>query len=246
MVQQLLSLFPADQLGTIVTSIVLTGAVIGAATLLLGGLRSRFSITLLLLVVGAVVGRCIPAWLSLAIEPNATAMVGAMVLGILGFVFHRFWVAVWLGVVAASLAAAILWFRLGADRTFDAPSLEAGMTVSGYLGLCWHQMPHLFKADLPFVCIPLFLAGLVVGLLLEQVAVALLYALIGTSLLFSSLMFGEASEQMPSASYLLPRLGEMRIVLFAGFVLLGTLVQLVMMRKHQASTQSSEKPEDDS
>lgn len=247
MVQQLLSLVPPEQVRTVLLAIVLTGTIIGAATLLLGGMRSRFMISLLLLVVGVTIGHSAPAWFGLKIEPNAAAILGAIVMGILGFAFYRIWVAICLGLIVAGLAAVILWFNLGAGRSFHAPTAEHGMTLLAYLRLCWQHVPELYKASAPVVCIPVCLAGITVGLLLNRFGTALLYSLLGTSIMFLCLLFGEASGQMPSASYLLPDLTELRVLLFAAFVLLGILVHMATMpRPRPAAGKPQPKPEDDS
>ncbi len=247
MVQQLLSLVPAEQVRTLLLAIVLTGTIIGAATLLLGGLRSRFMICLLMLVVGTLIGHSAPQWFGLRVEPNATAILGAIVMGILGFAFHRVWVAICLGLVVAGLAAVILWFNLDAGRSFQAPAAEHGMSVSAYLRLCWEHFPAAYRASVPVVCVPVCVAGFAVGLLLNRLGTALLYSILGTSIMFLCLLFGEASEQMPATSYLLPGLTELRVVLFAGFVILGTLVHLATMpRPRNAASRPEPKPEDDS
>ena len=247
MVEQLLSLVPAEQVRTVLLAVVLTGSMLGAATLLLGGLRSRFMMCLLLLVAGTIAGHSVPQWFGLRIEPNATAILGAIVMGILGFAFHRLWVALGLGLMVAGLAGVMLWFNLDAGRLFHAPAAEQGMTVASYMQLCWEQAPPVFKAKTPLVCAAAGLAGLVVGLLLTRLGTALFYSIMGTSILFLSLLFGEASGQMPTASYLLPEVSEMRVVLFAGFVLLGTLVHLATMpRPLSAAGRPQPKPEDDS
>ena len=247
MVQELLSLVPADQVRTTLLAVVLTGSMLGAATLLLGGLRSRFMMCLLLLVGGTLAGHSVPEWFGLRIEPNATAILGAIVMGILGFAFHRVWVAIGLGMMLGGLAGVILWFKLDAGRLFHAPAAEQGMTVASYVLLCWDQAPPIFKAKLPVVGAAAGLAGLVVGMLLNRVGTAFFYSILGTSILFLSLLFGEASGQMPTASYLLPEVSEMRVVLFAGFVLLGTMVHLATMpRPLPAGGRAEPKPEDDS
>ena len=247
MVQQLLNLVPAEQVRSLLLAVVLTGSIIGAATLLLGGLRSRFMMCLLLLVAGTIAGHSVPGWFSLRIEPNATAILGAIVMGILGFAFHRVWVAVGLGLMVAGLAAVILWFNLDAGRSFQSPAATQGMTVASYMRLCWDQAPAVFKAKAPMVCALAGLAGLAVGMLLNRFGTALFYSILGTSILFLSLLFGEASGQMPTASYLLPEVAEMRVVLFAGFVLLGTMVHLATMpRSRKAAGRPQPKPEDDS
>lgn len=228
-------------------AVVLTGTIIGVATLLLGGMRSRFMMSLLLLVVGVTLGHSAPEWFGLKIEPNASAILGAIVLGILGFAFYRIWVAICLGLIVAGLAAVILWFNLGIPRSFQAPAAEHGMSVLGYLRACWEHVPAIYTTSVPPVCAPVFLAGVVVGLLLNRFGTALFYSLLGASIMFLCLLFGEASGQMPAATYLLPELAELRVVLFAAFVLLGILVHMATMpRPRGAAARPQPKPEDDS
>jgi len=230
-----------------VFGLVLLGAVMGAATLLLGGLRSRAAITLLVMCAGIAIGRAMPWWFGWSTEPNATAILGAIVGAALGFLLHRFWIAVGVGYCAAILAAVVVWYQADGPHTFALPPLEAGQTAQEYAHLAWEHTPRMFRDNLVVTCAPIFLVFAVLAFIFHRVAVALFYSLWGAMLLSASLLLGEVSGRMPQIKNLLPALIELRVLLFAGMVLLGTLVQLSLIRpKRPAQPAAPALPEDDS
>jgi hypothetical protein len=246
MVQQLLSLLPQDQVAAIVFSLVVFGVVMGASTLLLGGLRARGSMTILLMCVGIAVGRALPGWLGWTTEPNATAILGALIGAVLGFVLHRLWTALGLGLLAAVLAAVVLWFQVDGPRQFSPPEMPPESGAMLYLKRVWVSLPAEFHNNLLLVMAPIHIVTAVTGFIFSRIGAALFYALGGAIILAVALLFGEASGHMPGIQALLPALIEIRVLLFAAIVLLGTLVQLAMMEKHHRPKKPRPLPEDDS
>src|SRR5258705_4914270 len=103
MIQQFLALLPR-QINSLALAIAIAGAVLGGL-LWLGG--SRFSRTLMTLIsvsTGGLVGLQLPRWFGWGLEGWATAVLGALVLGISGYVLHKLWVGLGLGLVLAMWA----------------------------------------------------------------------------------------------------------------------------------------------
>jgi hypothetical protein len=246
MVQQLLNLLPQDRVAEFVFSFVVFGAVMGLATLFLGSLRRRAAATLMLMCLGILMGRGLHAWYGWGGEPNATAILGAVVGGVLGFLLHRLWIAIGLGVVAALLAACVLWFQLEAARQVEAPRLEAGMGLLDHLSLCWSRVPEDFQSVLPLVTAPAFLIFAVFGFVFVRLGSAMFFATAGAMVLAASLLLGETSGHMPQIGSMLPQLIELRVLLFAAVVLLGTLVQWLLVKPDKARKKPAAAPEDDS
>src|SRR5215218_2320257 len=104
MIQQLLSLLPRE-INSIALMIAVAGAFLGGV-LWLGG--SRFSRTLMTLIsvsAGALIGLQVPKWFTPGLEGWATAVLGALILGISGYALHKVWVGLGLGFVLAIWAA---------------------------------------------------------------------------------------------------------------------------------------------
>lgn len=245
MIEQLLRLLPPERVEGVVFACVLLGAVVGTATLLLGGLRSRAAMTLIMMCLGLAFGRALPGWRGWSTEPNATAMLGAVLGAVLGFILHRLWIALGIGCLAAIVAAVVVWFQAEGPRYFEAPPMEQGVTVWAYGHTLWQQAPQAFRDNLLLACAPVVGVFALLGFIFRRVGIALFYALAGSMLLAVSLLIGEASGRMPGLKNLLPKLIELRVLLFAAVVLLGTLVQLSLIRTAGRATPSP-LPADDS
>src|SRR4051812_2956990 len=88
MMQQLLSLLPGE-IHSIAMMIAVAGAVLGGILWLGGSRFSRTLMTLISVFVGALVGLQVPHWFPLGLEGWATAVLGALVLGISGYSMHK-------------------------------------------------------------------------------------------------------------------------------------------------------------
>src|SRR5687768_9084266 len=85
------------------------GATLGAGLWLLGARYSRAMIALLAVAIGGLLGVTLPRWYGLTISTQATAVGGAVVLGLSGWLLHRVWVGLGLGLVFAAWAALGTW-----------------------------------------------------------------------------------------------------------------------------------------
>jgi hypothetical protein len=182
MIQQLLSLLP-QQINSLALAIAIAGAVLGGI-LWLGG--SRFSRTLMTLIsvsTGGLIGLEMPRWFSLGVEGWATAVLGALVLGISGYVLHKLWVGLGLGLVLA-VWAAIGTFMVCADaKGFAWPVSAEGASVPSHLLDLWNALTPDARRLLPFACCAGLLIGICATMLWPRFGVVLLYSTAGISLL---------------------------------------------------------------
>jgi hypothetical protein len=182
MVQQLLPLLPKE-LGQVALVAALTGTVIGAVLWLLGARFSRPLITLLAVGIGAVVGRQLPAWMNWNVNSMAASVGGAVVLGMSGYILHRVWVGLGLGLLLALWAAAATWvFAGGAGTPFAWPVIDATTTWPSLGQSMWDQLPDQVRKLLPYACGGATVSGFLLSLIWPKFGTVMLYSALGTSL----------------------------------------------------------------
>src|SRR5436190_19875812 len=103
MLQELLPLMPS-QAGPAALTVAIIGMIAGAVLWLAGSRFSRSLITLSAVSLGAALGTHLPRWAGWSLDGMAPGIVGAIVLGVSAFLFHRFWVGIGLGLVLACWA----------------------------------------------------------------------------------------------------------------------------------------------
>src|SRR5687768_5279625 len=104
MLQQLLALMPKEA-GTFGLVVTVAGTLAGLVLWLVGARFSRPLITLCTVALGGAVGMMLPRWCGWTVNGMGTAVGGAIVLGVSGYVMHRFWVGIGLGLVMCCWAA---------------------------------------------------------------------------------------------------------------------------------------------
>src|SRR5258706_13703111 len=124
--------------GWMVAAISIVGVLSGLVLWLIGARFSRGIVTLIAVSVGALVGLRMPAWFAVPLGAWATAVGGALLLGITGYALHRMWVgggaalflALWAGILGLNIYC---WRRVG---TF--PDLGAGIGTEEYSTQVWN------------------------------------------------------------------------------------------------------------
>src|SRR5215210_483453 len=181
MVQQLLPLLPKE-IGQAALVAALIGTAMGALLWLLGARFSRPLITLLAVSIGAVVGRALPGWMNWNVNTMAASVGGAVALGMSGFVMHRVWVGLGLGLLLACWAAIGVWLFAAAGAELAWPAVDATTTLQSFgQGVC-QNLPDKVRMLLPYACGGAMISGFLSSLLWPRVAVVSLYSALGTSL----------------------------------------------------------------
>jgi hypothetical protein len=182
MIQQFLALLPR-QINSLALAIAIAGAVLGGL-LWLGG--SRFSRTLMTLIsvsTGGLVGLQLPRWFGWGLEGWATAVLGALVLGISGYVLHKLWVGLGLGLVLAVWAAMGTLLVCADPKGFVWPVGVQGSTLQSHWVDLWNSLTPEARKLLPFACCAGLLSGICATLLWPRLGIVLLYSTAGISLL---------------------------------------------------------------
>src|SRR5205814_3324474 len=137
MIQKLLPLLP-QQLSSLTLIIAIAGAALGGI-LWLGG--SRFSRTLMTLTsvsTGALIGLQFPKWFAIGLEGWATGILGALILGISGYLLHKFWVGMGLGLVLAVWAAMATFVFCADPKGWTWPISPAGASLHRQIIDLWN------------------------------------------------------------------------------------------------------------
>lgn len=199
------------------------GVVIGSLLWLVGSRFSRPLVALVCIGAGVLVGLRLPGWAGLAVPTWGSAAAVAIVLGIVGYVFHRLWVGAGLGVLAALWACyAVIVAYPG--QAISIPVEAAPMGLMAYLtevgrGIC----PELHRT-LPLAAGIATVGGLVVAALLPRPAMYLFYSLLGVTLLS---VLGPTAMQLlrPQMLTVLPTRAVAQSALILGMVIFGAIVQ---------------------
>ena len=182
MIQRLLVLLP-QQISSLSLMIAIAGAALGAI-LWLGG--SRFSRTLMTLIsvsTGGLIGLQFPKWFSIGLEGWATAVLGALILGISGYLLHKLWVGMGLGAVLAFWAALGTFVVCADPKGWNWPASPAGATVHRQLVDVWNSLTPEARKLLPFSACAALLSGICASMLWPRVGSVLLYSAAGVSLM---------------------------------------------------------------
>lgn len=182
MLQELLTILPREP-GTLALAIALIGTAIGAALCAAGARFSRPLITLITVLLGATLGMSLPRWMDLSISGAGPAVGGAIVLGLTGWVLHRFWIGVGLGLVLSSWTTLIVWVCWRNGQTLHWPAVNAGTTLPMFLMDLWHALPRDVARLLPAVTITAMVSGVAASILWDRPIVVLMWSAVGATML---------------------------------------------------------------
>ena len=210
--------------GWLVAAMSIGGALSGLIMLLVGARFSRGIITLIAVSIGALVGLRMPHWFSVPLGAWATAVGGALLLGITGYALHKMWVGAGLAVLLALWAGILVWNIYCSGRVGTFPERLAGMGIDEYWSQVWNSLPRDFRRITPFLCGMAVVFGLTVSIFWSRAAAVMLYSVLGVSLLMIMGMMGIAVSR-PSLLGILPSQTGSQIATFGGMVLFGTIVQ---------------------
>src|SRR3954465_5593682 len=87
----------------------LIGLALGTLLWVVGVKFSRPLITLLTVLLGAAIGLKLPKWFNWNVSGAGPAVGSAVVLGLTGFILHRMWVGISLGLVLGLWATLAIW-----------------------------------------------------------------------------------------------------------------------------------------
>jgi hypothetical protein len=223
MVQILLPMLPKE-VGALGLIVAVAGTLAGVLLWLVGARFSRPLITLCTVFIGAAAGMMLPRWFEWSVTGMGPAVAGAIGLGISGYVFHRFWVGMGLGLVLTCWVALGTWTLLNNGHQWAWPEATEETTVGTYLTATWESVPKDVSHAMPFTCATAMLSGLVAGMLWPRVGLVMLYSLAGVSLLVG---MGVAAIEngRPQWISIIPAEMSSQLCLLVALVTFGATVQ---------------------
>jgi hypothetical protein len=182
MLQELLPLVPPDA-GKIGIGVGMGAAIIGLLLWIAGARFSRQMLTLLLVSVGAYLGKKLPEWYSINFSPAAFAVGAAIACGVAGYAMHRFWVGLSLGLTATFWSALSIWMLRRGETAWSWPSLSADMTVADFCTALWASLPEAVRLMLPYAAGASMVSGVVFALIKPRLATVMNWSTMGTTLM---------------------------------------------------------------
>jgi hypothetical protein len=210
--------------GWLVAAMSIVGVLSGLVLWLVGARFSRGIVTLIAVSIGALVGLRMPAWFAVPLGAWATAVGGALLLGITGYALHRMWVGAGLAFLLALWAGILVWNIYCSGRVGTFPDRVAGMGIDEYWTQVWNCLPRDFRRIGPFLCGLAVIFGVTVSVFWSRAAAVMLYSVLGVSVLMIMGMLGMAVAQ-PQLLGILPSQTGTQIATFGGMVLFGAIVQ---------------------
>jgi hypothetical protein len=180
MLLDLLNLLPAE-LSSFAVGLAIAGAVLGLGLWAAGARFTQAIMVLGAVTIGALAGREAPGWFDLSISNWTTAIGIALVLGISGYAFHKTWVALCLALLLACWTALGTWLLCADHASWSWPNPE-GQTPPQYVASVWQSLPEGVRSILPYAAGVAALAGIALGAVLPRLAAALLFSMLGISL----------------------------------------------------------------
>jgi hypothetical protein len=226
MVQELLPLLP-DMLTTEQAVVCLLCLLAGVFLWLSGSIWSRGIVTLFAVAIGALVGMYVPRWQLWPVNSMATAVLGAVGLGLLAYLVPRLWMGLTLGLVLACWTSFGAWLQLRpADYIFAE---RAGyqiefLTPPQHALDIYTRLPTEVQSILPYAAATALLSGLAIAFLWPRLGRALGMSMLGVTMcVFFGLLL--VFTQHPDWLKYVPAPPMTQAGTLIGMVMMGLLAQ---------------------
>jgi hypothetical protein len=201
---------------------------------LAGGRFSRYFITLGLAATGAFVGTRLPRWWGWSVDGIGIGMGGALLLGVSGFLLDKTWVGMLLGLLIAFWAAVIAWAWLEPSAQWVWPGIQWTHDPVD-LGLQIFRMcPPGLRSSLPGGAVSGMGLGLVIALFWPRMSRAILFDLLGLSLVMTVVLPIVEQQQPGWINAHLPH-GPAQPMTIMALFLTGLGVQWWFLRRERKS-----------
>jgi hypothetical protein len=200
---------------------VVAGAVGGMALWLAGARFSRSIVTLAAVAIGTSFGLRLPGWLGWEIDGMGIAVGAAVILGISGYLLHRTWIGLGLGILSA------VWAAFGAKAAGGA---AFDMTINWNGGVwpalqsAWSSLPLPLAREISLAASLAFIAGVTTAIFWPRLSRVLAWSLAGTTLGLMMLAVASRSGQL----HWMRAMGlgaSAQAAVLVGLVTLGGLIQ---------------------
>jgi hypothetical protein len=207
--------------------IALTFAAAGLVLSVAGARFSRSVYTLVAVAAGALIGLRVPRWMGWELEVMATAMGGALVLGFAGYLLHRAWVGLTLGLLLAAVALGITTHRLTAGGSWSLPAIDPTQPLSEILRGLWAATPAPPARILMIVAGTGLAAGGMLAWVWPRFARVLTFGMLGPAMLVVGALAAVAIAR-PQWLAQVPQSVQVNGIVLAGLVVLSAVVQWAM------------------
>jgi len=240
---ELLQLLP-EKTGDTGPIIALIGAVFGAALWIAGVKVSRPLVTLVTVLLGATIGMQLPKWFGWQISGAGPAVGGAVVLGVSGFVLHRMWVGIALGLVLSLWCAFAMWLTMRNGASWSWPECSESSTCFTYLQEMWAGVPGNIARILPYAAAVLMVSAIASCIIWPKLTTVAAWSAIGMTMCIG---LTTAAIAMSHAEWLdrAPQRTWVQLASLAGLLFVGAAVQWKISPKARAVNPSPSKTDAD-
>ncbi len=238
-VTELLKLLPTD-LGDGVMLVAMIASVVGLGLFVAGVRVSRPLITLVTVSTGAAIGLQMPKWFGWSVSAAGPAVAGAVVLGVSGFVLHRMWIGLSLGLLVAMWAALTIWITMHGKNTWTWPSFDPQTTtIASYGKSVWANVPADMSRLIPWAAGVALVSALAATILWPRLMTAFFWSAFGvtTMLAMAGIMMtiGKHTDWLAKA----PQKTATQIATLVTALLVGTAIQWKLSPKSAAAKLSA-------
>ncbi len=207
------------------SAVAAAGMALGATLWLAGARFSRSAITLLAVALGTEAGLHLPAWLGWSIDGMGTAIGGAVLLGLSGYLLHRGWIAAALGLVLAAWAWLLTSIVCGHGLQWPGAQNVNSLTLRNLTSIL-----AVLTTALHIACASGIVLGILLTIFWPRFSQILAHSLLGVSLL---LIAGLWMLQQRGSGWTgaLPARASTQLLVLIGLAALGVLVQWCLMPK---------------
>ena len=213
-----------DVLGRYALLAAFAGTAVGAVLWLAGSRFSRSLVTLLAVSLGGVIGRQLPDWFGWQVDAMGVAFVGAMVLGLTGYLLHTTWIGLTLSLVLALWVGVAAWLTVGGGERIQPPSVNWSAQAEVIVAELCRNLPGALPRVMPMAIAGALAGGVAITVLSPKLGRVLTYSLVGLSLV---VVMGVTAMRMsrPDWVAMLPRTFATQMGILLGLVVTGVLVQ---------------------
>lgn len=225
MVQDLLPMLP-QSISTTVLVLCMVGILIGWIMWAVGAVWSRGIVTLLGVAIGGAAGMLLPRWYIWPVNSMSTAVLGAVLWGVLAFVIPRLFVGLTLGVILVAWSSLAMWMILRADTPFEVrPDWQVEqMTPPEHAQDIWQRLPDPVRRVVPYSAATAMISALCLTLLWPRVGRMFMASTMGVTLIFCCGLLVVATQKPEWLKFIPPDRGIQAGILGATG-LLGALIQ---------------------
>jgi hypothetical protein len=200
------------------------GAAAGAILWLAGSRFSRPLVTLLAVSLGAVIGVHLPARFGWSVDPIGVAFVGAMALGLTGYLLHTTWIGLSLSLTLATWVGVAAWLTLSGGAQLQWPAVTLTGNVEAMLADVWRSLPGELPRVMPVALAGALVSGVAITVLSPRLGRVLTYSLVGLTLV---LVMGVTAMRMsrPDLLAALPRSPVTQAAVLTALVAVGVFTQ---------------------